>query len=202
MNREAWGAGIHGVTKSWTRLSKWTELNWTERKNVEDKKIEERKRLIFLCLHRKPVKPWDKELALFMEATGALPVSWGSEDAEHFPVQVLETQADKWTQRASMLQEISLKKRVRERKKKKKDTGWPSFGEQGPLLYFQKGLLYLNLYIEGNERCKVIQSQPKDYICFAFIKTRIFSAYLSHEQYCVHYLLALEACEYFMTLFW
>ena len=22
MNREAWGAGIHGVTKSWTRLSK------------------------------------------------------------------------------------------------------------------------------------------------------------------------------------
>ena len=36
---------------------------------------------------------------------------------------------------------------------------------------------------------------------FVFIKTRIFSAYLSHKQYCVHYLLALEACEHFMTLF-
>ena len=28
MDREAWRAVIHGVTKSRTRLSKWTELNW------------------------------------------------------------------------------------------------------------------------------------------------------------------------------
>ena len=27
MDREAWRAVIHGVTKSWTRLSNWTELN-------------------------------------------------------------------------------------------------------------------------------------------------------------------------------
>ena len=30
MDREAWGAAIHGVAKSLTRLSNWTELNWTE----------------------------------------------------------------------------------------------------------------------------------------------------------------------------
>ena len=30
MDREAWRAAIHGVTKSWTWLSDWTELNWTE----------------------------------------------------------------------------------------------------------------------------------------------------------------------------
>ena len=30
MEREAWRAVIHGVTKSLTRLSDWTELNWTE----------------------------------------------------------------------------------------------------------------------------------------------------------------------------
>ena len=29
MDREAWCAVVHGVTKSWTWLSDWTELNWT-----------------------------------------------------------------------------------------------------------------------------------------------------------------------------
>ena len=27
MDREAWHAAVHGVTKSWTRLGDWTELN-------------------------------------------------------------------------------------------------------------------------------------------------------------------------------
>ena len=29
-DREAWHAAVHGVTKSQTGLSDWTELNWTE----------------------------------------------------------------------------------------------------------------------------------------------------------------------------
>ena len=28
MSREAWHAVVHGVAKSWTQLSDWTELNW------------------------------------------------------------------------------------------------------------------------------------------------------------------------------
>ena len=33
MDREAWRAAVHGVTKSQTWLSDWTELNWTECQN-------------------------------------------------------------------------------------------------------------------------------------------------------------------------
>ena len=36
MDREAWHAAVHGVTKSWTRLRDWTELN----PSVEKKKGE------------------------------------------------------------------------------------------------------------------------------------------------------------------
>ena len=29
MDREAWSAAVHGITKSWTWLSDWSELNWS-----------------------------------------------------------------------------------------------------------------------------------------------------------------------------
>ena len=34
MDRKAWHAGFHGVTKSQTQLSNWTELNWTKAWNT------------------------------------------------------------------------------------------------------------------------------------------------------------------------
>ena len=33
-DREAWRATVHGVAKSHTRLSNWTELNWTQDRDV------------------------------------------------------------------------------------------------------------------------------------------------------------------------
>ena len=34
MDREAWHAAVHGITKSQTRLSNWTELNWSHFPNT------------------------------------------------------------------------------------------------------------------------------------------------------------------------
>jgi len=42
MDREAWCAAIHGVAKSWTRLSDWTELNI----------------ILLQCKYFTPVKIW------------------------------------------------------------------------------------------------------------------------------------------------
>ena len=46
MDREAWHATVHGVAKSWTWMSNWTELNWTDMR-VLDKHL--RKFLIQYC---------------------------------------------------------------------------------------------------------------------------------------------------------
>ena len=94
------------------------------------KKVKERKRLIFLGLHRKPVKLLIR--GLLCSWRPQTPSRWG-EGAEHLLERVLEAQAGKWTQRASVLQGISLKKREREterERKIKKDMGTKPLMEQ------------------------------------------------------------------------
>ena len=71
-----------------------------------------------------------------------------------------------------MLQGVNLK-----RKEMKNDMGRPSFSKQGPLLYFQRELLYLELYIEQSEKCRVMQSQLNIPSALTFIDTRFFPAY-------------------------
>ena len=39
MDRQAWRAAIHGVAKSRTRLSNWTELNWSSKIEAKTQKI-------------------------------------------------------------------------------------------------------------------------------------------------------------------
>ena len=51
----------------------------------------------------------------------------------------------------------------------KNDMGRPSFGEQGPQLYFQQGLLYYKLHIDDNRGCEVMQSQQS----LILLKTRV-----------------------------
>ena len=57
MDRESWHAVIHGVAKSQTQLSDWTELNWTKHaqrpnRGKEKTSMEERKSV--LCLRKCP----------------------------------------------------------------------------------------------------------------------------------------------------
>ena len=86
-------------------------------------KKEERKRLIFLGLHRKPIKSLTRDLLCSQRPQA--PSRWG-EDTERFLDWVLEAQAKKWTKRASVLQGISLKKkrRKRERKTQRGELWW------------------------------------------------------------------------------
>ena len=52
MDREAWRAAIHGVAKSQTRLSDWTEVNWTEFAFYSrSKKVKAGKYLQFSSVH-------------------------------------------------------------------------------------------------------------------------------------------------------
>ena len=68
MDREAWRAAIHGVTKSQTWLSNWTELNWTEqswRLEVQNKvsiKLVLLKELFHASLVASVSNPWHSSL--------------------------------------------------------------------------------------------------------------------------------------------
>ena len=59
MDREAWRAAVHGVAKSRTQLSDWTELNWTpyiSKQNAGVYKINTKSSLLHLTL-----KPWEPQ---------------------------------------------------------------------------------------------------------------------------------------------
>ena len=59
MDREAWHTAIHGVAKSQTRLSDWTELNWTKEWNLYSESYQQLKKKV---LHK-----WKKKYPMFIE---------------------------------------------------------------------------------------------------------------------------------------
>ena len=86
-----------------------------------------------------------------------------------------------------MLQGISLKKRGsgREKERKIEEKTWGDQASARPKSFiFQKVLLYLALYIEGNERCKVIQSQPKYSSSIALSKPGFFCIPFPQKMLC------------------
>ena len=69
MDREAWRAAVHGVTKSRTWLSDWTELKWiSEFSKVAGYKINTQKSLAFLYTNKKKSERAIKESIPFTTA--------------------------------------------------------------------------------------------------------------------------------------
>ena len=83
------------------------------------------------------------------------------------------------------------KESKREKKRKKKNTGWPSFFKRGPLFLFLKGSFITLLVHRGKWKMQSHTESAQTLHLFCLYQNQDFSANLPHKQYCVHYLLAL-----------
>ena len=100
-----------------------------------------------------------------------------------------------------MLQGISLKKRVRERKKEKKTQGDKASSSEAHYFIFKRDFYTLICTERGMKDTRSYRVSPNIPAVLPLLKPGFSSVYLFHKQCCVHYLLALESCEHFMTLF-
>ena len=77
MDREAWRAEIHGVAKSWTQLSDWTELNWAAIYNIPTYKLKNQgcNHRLLLSVHCTQ-QEMDLSQTSFPEVTSGLMASW------------------------------------------------------------------------------------------------------------------------------
>ena len=116
-----------------------------------------------------------------MEASGALSVGWRCRapsqlggDAEHLLDRVLEAW-QKWTQRASVLQGVSLKKKRERQRERERKTRRPELWWSGICSFIFKR----NFYTLSYTFLKVKDTESAQHsINFTFIETRIFSVYL------------------------
>ena len=95
----------------------------------------------------------------------------------------------------------SKRERKKARKKERKKQGNQAFVETGPgpSLYFQRDFYTLTCTQKEMKDAKSYRVSPNITSVLSLSKPGFFFANLSHKQYCVHYLLALEACGHFMT---
>ena len=108
MDREAWRATIHGVAKSWTRLSNWSELNWIYDKPRQCVKKQRYRLLTKVCIVK----------SMFFPVVMYRCESWSIKMAEHWRTDAFKLCCwrrllrDPWTARRSIqsiLKEINPK---------------------------------------------------------------------------------------------
>ena len=69
IDREAWPAGIHGVTKSRIRLSDWTELSWKDKEREKPVKMEQKEAQLEWELQVKQTHPRLGQPYLYRESS-------------------------------------------------------------------------------------------------------------------------------------
>ena len=132
-----------------------------------------------------------------MEASGALSMgwrrrvpSWLGEDTERLLDWVLEAWAKKWTQRASVLQGISLK-RERERERERERPGETKLWWSWVCSFIFRRSFYILSYTHFQKwKIQSHAESAQHYISLTFMGTRMFSAYLFiYKGLCVMYII-------------
>ena len=91
MDREAWHAAIHGVAKSRTWLSDWTELNWTDSIKIHALGFNRLLESIFCLLLVVEVLPLQKAVEMLEEVVvGWWEVRWTWQMRQNFISQVVQ----------------------------------------------------------------------------------------------------------------
>ena len=125
---------------------------------------------MFLGLHRKLTKPWDKGLALFTEATGALLPDW----RHRVPSPSGLRSPGRKVNAESLYGPRDEPEEEREGEREKEWHGVTKLQWARPITLFSKGTFIPWLVHRGKWKMQGMQNQPKHSSSFALIKTQDF----------------------------
>ena len=163
--------------------------------------MEERKRLTFLGFTESQKSCKSCSVHIGCRCPPILPRKWRHRAPSHSGLSSPGQKVNAESHCAPRDQPEKESKRIKKERKKVRH-GVTKLQWVRPITYFHKELLYLVFTLREMNDAKSYRVSPNITSVLSLSKPGFFSAYLSHKQCCVHYLLALEACGHFMTFFW